>query len=174
MNITSINTTSTNMLRSQSLEGMRKPQGPPPDPAKMLEEISSRFIADSDKDGDGALSSSEISGLSEEAFKGIDTDGDGKLTQAELKDAVSQQMEAIRAEFGTNGPDAVKEKMEALKNTPAGQLMQLMMPKPPDEGIRPDNMSTGGNTDVWRSVYTENRAAAGYAASQGSQLDLNG
>lgn len=178
MNISSINTsTSANMLRSLNSEGAKRPQGPPPDPAKMLEEISSQFIKDSDKDGDGALSSSEVSGLSSDAFKTLDADGDGKLTQTEIKDAASQQMEAMRQEFETNGPEAAKAKMEALKDTPAGQLMQLMMPKPPEGGMRPEGASTsdtGSNTEVWRSVYNENRSAASYFATQGSQLDLNG
>jgi hypothetical protein len=95
----------------------------------MLDRLIKRLFENSDSDGDGLLSNSEISGLSKDAFTKLDTDGDGKLSADEIKAAVQKQMDAIKQAFETGGRDAARQKVESLKDTPEGQLMQILRPK---------------------------------------------
>jgi hypothetical protein len=71
-------------------------QGTPPSP----EEFATKMIGDLDTDGDGALSTSEISSaehpLPDNFLSEVDTDGDGLVTKDELK----ADMEKRAAEFG--------------------------------------------------------------------------
>ena len=95
------------------------------DPAKMLDALTQRFVKKSDTDGDGMLSSQELSGLSADAFKALDTNGDGKLNSDEIKAAVQKAMDEIKQAMSSDDP---QKAMSALKDTPEGQLMQLMRP----------------------------------------------
>jgi len=57
---------------------MDKPQARP-----SLEEMAARLIEDKDTDGNGSLSTDELS-ISQEAFAQADTDGNGQLDSKEL------------------------------------------------------------------------------------------
>lgn len=95
------------------------------DPSKMMDAMVKRLVKKSDGDGDGTLSSSELSGLSADAFKSLDSDGDGKLSSDEIKTAVTKAMDEMKKAMSSDNP---QQAMEALKDTPEGQLMQLMRP----------------------------------------------
>jgi len=95
------------------------------DPTKMLDSMTQRFIKKSDGDGDGMLSSQELSGLSSDAFKALDTNGDGKLSPDEIKSALQKALDQMKQAFSSNDP---QQAIDALKNTPEGQLMALMRP----------------------------------------------
>jgi len=93
------------------------------DPAKMMEAMMQRFIKKSDTDGDGMLSSQEVSGLSSDAFKALDANGDGKLGADEIKSALQKAMDQMKQAFSSSDP---QQTLSALKDSPEGQLMQLM------------------------------------------------
>lgn len=108
------------------------PQGPPP--PKSADDMASEAITNNDTDGDGSLSSSELSGLSSESFSKLDTDGDGKLSQAELQAAIQTQTDSMKSIMESDDSEETKQqKLDALKNTAEGQLMQTLM-KQADNG----------------------------------------
>lgn len=95
------------------------------DPAKMLEAMIRRFIKKTDGDGDGSLSSQELSGLSADAFKALDANEDGKLSADEIKSALQKALDQMKQALSSSDP---RQALDALKDTPEGQLMQLMRP----------------------------------------------
>jgi Ca2+-binding EF-hand superfamily protein len=83
MNISAIGSQYGGISAAMSMQGANRMGGDGMDKSQ----FASNMIDGLDADGDGALSSGEVSGLGrlEEAFGDIDTDGDGLLTQAELE-----------------------------------------------------------------------------------------
>lgn len=79
----------------------------PPRPS--LDEMTERLIRDLDEDGDGGLSSEEIS-ISSELFEEADTDGDGILSFDELKTASKAIGEELR-DTASQGPPPNAEAM---------------------------------------------------------------
>ena len=100
------------------------------DPAKMMADLVKRFLNKNDKDGDGMLSSQELSGLSADAFKALDTNGDGKLGSDEIKAAMQKAMDEMKQVMTGSDP---QQAANVLKDTPEGQLMQLMRPDKEDK-----------------------------------------
>ena len=135
------------------------------DPAKMLDAMAQRFIKKSDKDGDGMLSSQELSGLSADAFKALDTDGDGKLSSDELKAAVKKAMDEMKQAMSSSDS---QQAMSALKNTPEGQLMELMRPHRQHHGGESQNAQSQSSSiqiTINQTIYN-----FGGSATQSSAL----
>lgn len=87
-----------------------------------------RFLTKNDSNGDGTLSSSELSGLSADAFSSIDTNGDGKLSPAELTAALQRQLDALTQAFQSGGVSGVQDYLKSIQNTPQGEIIQAVMP----------------------------------------------
>lgn len=67
---------------------------------------ASRYLKDKDKNGDGVLSSEELS-LTAEIFKTLDKDGDGKITKAELNSALASQDSTIQKYYKNGGTSSI-------------------------------------------------------------------
>ncbi len=72
-----------------------------------------RYLADKDKNGDGVLSSDEVS-LTAEIFTKMDKDGDGKVTRAELNSVLSSKDSAIRKYYQNGGTSTVTDLTSTL------------------------------------------------------------
>ncbi|HWR03721.1 MAG TPA: hypothetical protein VN419_06850 [Humidesulfovibrio sp.] len=67
-----------------------------------------RYLADKDKNGDGVLTSDEVS-LSTEIFSEIDKNGDGKVTKAELQSVLSGQESTIKRYYANGGTGSITD-----------------------------------------------------------------
>ncbi len=67
-----------------------------------------RYLADKDKDGDGALSAAEVS-LDASVFTKIDANGDGKVSSSELNTILSPQDSAIKKYYKNGGGSTVTD-----------------------------------------------------------------
>lgn len=65
-----------------------------------------RYLADKDKNGDGVLSSDEVS-LSAEIFSTMDKNSDGKVSKAELQSVLSGQEGAIKKYYANGGTGSI-------------------------------------------------------------------
>ena len=99
------------------------------DPAQFLDKIATRQLSKQDADGDGDLESSELPGLSEEAFKKLDADSDGKVSKSEIKSTLQKQLDAIKDAFETGGRAGVKSYLDSIKGTTDGELLQALAPR---------------------------------------------
>lgn len=125
MSISAIGSTQ-NAYSANSTQYTSRPRPPKGDPSEMFDKISQDFLSQSDSDGNGLLSATELSGLSTESFNKLDTDSDGSLSTDEIKQAMKTQMEAMKSaeSSGTGSTEATAE----------SELMELMrsnMPPPP-------------------------------------------
>ena len=142
------------------------------DPAKMLDAMAQRFLKKSDKDSDGMLSSQELSGLSADAFKALDTDGDGKLSADELKAAMQKAMDEMKQAMSSSDP---QQAASALKDTPEGQLMQLMRSNHHKHGGQSQSAQSTSSSSIQitinQTIYNMNGSATqSSAASVGLNL----
>jgi hypothetical protein len=148
---------------------MGKPRGGPADPSQIPDAMAKDVIGRNDANGDGSLSSDEISGLSTDDFAKLDASGDGTLGQDEIKTAVQTQMNALKQEFDANGPEGVQKKLESMKDTPEGKLIQALIPQ------GPNGAGTSGSSKV--TAYQQSSdalLASQYSGSQqGSLFGLN-
>ena len=129
------------------------------DPEKMKDNMIKRFLQDNDTDGDGMLSTEELSGLSSEAFAALDTDGDGSLNTDEIKTAMETAMENMKQASSSMSRE---EAMSALSETPEGQLMELMRPQEPPRGMPvqdSDESSSSINITINQTIYNINGAS---------------
>jgi len=160
-------------------------------PAKGFDSMISNFIKGADSDGDGSLSSSELSslGLSQDAFKSLDTNGDAKLSADEIKTAAKKQMDAMRSAFEANASTsgATSQTVGDLQNTPEGQLMQAMRPQgppppPPPGGSDPaksldsmvSNFIKGTDSNGDGILSSKETSALGISQDAFTALDTNG
>jgi len=75
-----------------------------------------RYLAEKDKNGDGVLSSDEVS-LTAEIFTKMDANGDGKVTKAELNSVLSSQNSAIQKYYKNGGTGTVTDLTSSLLAT---------------------------------------------------------
>lgn len=118
------------------------------DPGKMLEAMVKRFVKKTDKDGDGSLSGQELSKLSTEAFTALDTDGDGKLSVDEIKSALQKAADQAKQALSSDDRETA---LAALKESPEGQLMQLMRANGRHhhgQGTQQPQSVSGGTTQI--------------------------
>ncbi len=113
--------------------------------SKSLDTFSSNLISQLDADGDGALSNTEASGLSQDTFQLVDADSDGLMTQDEIKSALQKQQQSMPAPppEGAGGMDTaqaasdVSSKMiETLDTDGDGSLSSTEL-----EGLSSENFS---------------------------------
>jgi len=69
---------------------------------------ANRYMKDKDKNGDGVLSSDEVS-LAANIFASMDKDKDGKATKAELQSVLSNQDDAIKKYYKNGGTGSVTD-----------------------------------------------------------------
>ena len=67
-----------------------------------------RYLADKDKDGDGALSAEEVS-LDASVFTKMDANGDGKVSSAELNTILAPQDSAIKKYYKNGGSNTTTD-----------------------------------------------------------------
>jgi Ca2+-binding EF-hand superfamily protein len=72
-----------------------------------------RYLAEKDKNGDGVLSSDEVS-LTAEIFTKMDANGDGKVTSAELNSVLSSKDSAIKKYYQNGGTGTVTDLTSTL------------------------------------------------------------
>ena len=99
------------------------------DPAKFLNRAANQLLKKNDQDGDGDLDSSELSGLSQDAFNKLDSDGDGKVTKSEIKFVLQTQLDAIKKAFDDGGREGVKQYLDSIQGTPEGELLKALAPR---------------------------------------------
>lgn len=99
-------------------------QGYTTDSSKLAAKLTSRLLEARDTDGDGYLTNSDLSELSDDEFSQLDSDGDSQLSSDEINSAFIDQMDAIKlaTQSGTTGSGT----LSILRNTAAGKLMQAM------------------------------------------------
>jgi len=114
---------STNAI--SSLGALLNATRPQMDRSKMMDAVIQRFLKKTDGDGDGKLSSQELSGLSSDAMTALDTDGDGKLSADEIKSALQKALDTMKQARSSDDPSGA---LQALRNSPEGQLMALVRP----------------------------------------------
>ena len=116
------------------------------DPSKMVESRAAEYVETNDSDGDGYLSASEVSSLSEDAFSAADADGNGLLSQEELISSIKDHMEQVRSlmESGSSGEDS--ESIQSLMDSAEGELFKAVMPPPPG-GEGPDQVAASAYQD---------------------------
>lgn len=179
MSISAIGGTTSSATAIDLRAVMGKMRGQRPDPAKMLEEMTKNFIQDKDQDGDGALSSSEISGLSAESFTKLDTDGNGVLNQSELVEAGRTHMEAVRKSFesqassGSSAASGMEAAIDSLSDTPEGELMKMMMPDGPPKPPAGAMSSYQETEDLLANLLAQLQSGS-FSSSLASSLNLAG
>lgn len=122
MSINAIHSTTSACATNSSLL-TDKIQSQKANPTKWLDAMSQSFMKDKDTNGDSALSSQELPGLSADAFKALDTNGDGKLSLDELKAAMQKALDEMIQAMSSSTP---QQSVSALQNTPEGQLMEIL------------------------------------------------
>ncbi len=75
-----------------------------------------RYLADKDKNGDGVLSSDEVS-LSADVFSEVDKDSDGKVTKAELQSVLAGQESTIKKYYANGGTGSIVDLTSRLLAT---------------------------------------------------------
>jgi len=178
MQISSISGTSgTNSVYSTYLANQKAKSASTekPDPSKMLDTMVTNFMSDSDTDGDGVLSSSELSGLSSDSFKTLDTDSSGSLSEDEIKAAAQKQMEAMKSAFESNSQQSASSVKESLESTPEGELMSLMRPKGQDgpPPPPPDGNGNGMSQQMLNSYTQSSNLLSAYASGSSSSFQLS-
>jgi len=158
----------------QLMNAMRPKDGPhgqngPPPPPPSVDEMVSSFISTADTNGDSALSSSETSalGISQDAFNALDTNGDGTLSSDEITAAAKKQMDAVQSAFESGGSSSASKKIEDLKNTAEGQLLEAMRPK------RPEESATGAYQQSSKSLFDFFQSGQTVSSMLGGTSSLN-
>lgn len=75
-----------------------------------------RYLSDKDKNGDGLLSSDEVS-LSAEIFSSMDKNSDGKVSRAELQSVLSGQENTIKRYYANGGTGSIVDLTSRLLAT---------------------------------------------------------
>jgi Ca2+-binding EF-hand superfamily protein len=75
-----------------------------------------RYLADKDTNGDGVLSSDEVS-LSTDVFSEVDKDSDGKVTKAELQSVLAGQESTIKKYYANGGTGSIVDLTSRLLAT---------------------------------------------------------
>ncbi|MBX7254904.1 MAG: hypothetical protein K1Y02_00990 [Candidatus Hydrogenedentes bacterium] len=168
MNISAISDSLTSVLLSKlsgssSSSQMRSMRGPGMDPSEMVESRATEYIETNDSDGDGYLSASEVSSLSDDAFSAADVDGDGLLSQDELISTIKDHMEQIRSLMESGTSEDNDESVQSLMDSAEGELFRAIMPPPPqgpdqaamsayqDNNSLLSSLLSGDNTDLANS-----------------------
>ena len=99
------------------------------DAAKAADKLTTKLIQKKDTDGDGQLSNSELSGLSEDDFKALDANSDGKLSADEVKAVLKKQVQGLRDAFKSSGKSGAQDYLNSLDGTAEGNLLKLAIPK---------------------------------------------
>ena len=158
---------------SQYSNGIGAAMGSMRRPGKMdLSTMVGNFIKAADSDGNGSLGASELSqlGLSQSAITALDTNSDGSLDSGEIKAAAQKQMDAMQQAFQSNSADSVRSQLDALKDTPEGQLMSLMRPKGGHQGHHGGANSISGIV----SNFVKSADTDGNGALSGSEVSSMG
>ncbi len=110
------------------------------DPNKMMDAVIRRFMTKTDANDDGTLTSQELSALSLGTFKFLDTNGDGQLSSDEVRSALHKAKNEMRQARSNSEP---QQAIRAVKDTPEGQLMQLVQASRESQSQDPSLLASG-------------------------------
>ena len=95
---------------------------------QFINHLANKFISHNDRDGDGDVDKTNLSGLSQNAFNALDTDHDGKINANDIKTAVKGIVNSIKTAAKNGGPNAVKQYAQSLQGTAQGEVFQTLLP----------------------------------------------